>query len=476
MPITVAGSIKVEEQLSRQGGRIAASLFKAYDIRGVVGETLTPETVQHIGRAIGSEAQAQGQQRIIVGRDGRISGPALVQALIAGLRAAGRDVVDIGVVPTPLLYFATQSIGTGSGVMLTGSHNPPNYNGMKIMLSNDTLALDAIQVLRRRIEAGDYACGAGNLQTLDVAPDYIEQVSRDVKLARPLKVVVDCGNGAAGEAAPRLFRALGCEVLELYCEIDGHFPHHHPDPSQLENLEDLIRKVKEEGADLGLAFDGDGDRLGVIDSRGHIIWPDRQLMLYAMDVLSRHPQATILYDVKCSRHLDQVITEHGGKPMMWKTGHSLIKARMRETGALLAGEMSGHIFFKERWFGFDDALYAGARLLEMLASDTRSSEEIFASLPEAVSTPELRVEMIEGEHVRFMEKLLSQAVLPEATVTTIDGLRVDFADGWGLVRASNTTPCLVLRFEADNVEALERIKDVFRRMMLGIAPGLSLPF
>jgi phosphomannomutase/phosphoglucomutase len=466
----------VEEQLPKEDGDIAASIFKAYDIRGLVGKTLTSKVVYDIGRAIGSEANAQGRQSIVVGRDGRLSGAELVQALIEGLRATGRNVIDIGLVPTPILYFATHYLNTGSGVMLTGSHNPPDYNGMKIMVGGETLALEAIQALRHRIEAKDYTLGAGDLQMLDVGPAYLQRVTSDVKLARPLKVVVDCGNGAAGEIAPRLLRALGSEVVELYCEIDGRFPHHHPDPSQLENLKDLIRKVKEEEADLGLAFDGDGDRLGVIDSGGRVIWPDRQLMLYAMDVLSRHPRASILYDIKCSRHLDQIITQHGGSPMMYKTGHSLIKAKMKETGALLAGEMSGHIFFKERWFGFDDALYTGARLLEILAAHTQSSEEIFASLPDAVSTPELRIEMAEGEHFRFMERLLNQAEFPDAVMTSIDGLRVDFEDGWGLVRPSNTTPCLILRFEANDVPALERIKNSFKRLMLKTDSNLTLPF
>lgn len=466
----------MEEQRPKEDGHLAASIFKAYDIRGVVGKTLTPRAVYEIGRAIGSEAGIQDQQSIVVGRDGRLSGAELIQALIGGLRATGRDVVDIGVVPTPVLYFATHYLNTGSGVMLTGSHNPPDYNGMKIMLRGKTLALEAIQALRRRIEAQEYTHGAGNLQTLDLMPAYIQRVTSDVKLARSLKVVVDCGNGAAGELAPRLLRALGSEVVELYCEIDGHFPHHHPDPSQLENLADLICKVKEEKADLGLAFDGDGDRLGVIDSSGHVIWPDRQLMLYGIDILSRHSGATILYDIKCSRHLGQIITEHGGNPMMYKTGHSLIKAKMKETGALLAGEMSGHIFFKERWFGFDDALYTGARLLEIVAAHRQNSEEIFASLPDAISTPELRVEMIEGEHFQFMEKLLSQAEFPDAVLTTIDGLRVDFEDGWGLVRPSNTTPCLILRFEANDVLALERIKNDFKRLMLKLDSSLMLPF
>jgi phosphomannomutase / phosphoglucomutase len=456
--------------------RIAASIFKAYDIRGVVGETLTPATVYALGRAIGSEAEVRGQQRMVVGRDGRISGPQLVHALIEGLRASGRDLIDIGVVPTPVLYFATQHFKTGSGVMLTGSHNPPDYNGLKIMVGNDTLALEAIQGLRRRIEAGDYVPGKGKLQSVDVAPAYIERISQEVKPVRPLKVVVDCGNGAAGEVAPRLFRALGSKVLELYCEIDGRFPHHHPDPSQVENLADLIAKVKEERADLGLAFDGDGDRLGVVDSRGYIIWPDRQLMLFTMDLLSRHPGATVLYDIKCSRHLHRIILEHGGQPLMWKTGHSLIKAKMKETGALLGGEMSGHIFFKERWFGFDDALYAAARLIEILSTEQRTSAEVFAALPETVSTPELRIEMAEGEHFRFMERLLKHAQFAEATITTIDGLRVDFRDGWGLVRPSNTTPSLILRFEADNASALARIQNIFRQLMLTLDPTLPLPF
>lgn len=433
----------MEEKLPKLDGTIDPTIFKAYDIRGVVGKTLTSKIVYNIGRAVGSEAVSIGQQTIIVGRDGRLSGTELIQVLIEGLRATGCNVIDIGLVPTPILYFATHHLNTGTGIMLTGSHNPPDYNGMKIMLGGKTLALEEIQALRRRIEMSSYAQGVGDLQTLDMVPAYLQQIANDIKLARPLKVVVDCGNGAAGEVVPQLLRALGNEVIELYCEINGHFPNHHPDPSQPENLEDLIGKVKATKADLGLAFDGDGDRLGVVDSEGRIIWPDRQLMLYAIDILSRHPKATILYDIKCSRHLDRIITQHGGRSIMYKTGHSLIKAKMKETGALLAGEMSGHIFFKERWFGFDDALYTGARLLEILAADPRSAKEVFASLPDAVSTPELRIEMAEGDHFQFMERLLNQAEFPQAEITSIDGLRVDFEDGWGLVRSSNTTPCLV---------------------------------
>ncbi len=455
---------------------IPASIFKAYDIRGIVGQTLTPEIVYEIGRAIGSEAIDRGQTRIAVSRDGRLSGPALIEALSDGLRATGMDVIDIGRVPTPVLYFATHLLKTGSGIALTGSHNPPDYNGLKIVLGNETLSGDAITALRTRIIAGKLHSGSGSWESVDVEPDYLARVTADVRLKRPLKLVVDCGNGVAGELAPRLLRALGCEVSELFCEIDGMFPNHHPDPSQPENLEDLIHAVQEQGADLGLAFDGDGDRLGVITAQGDVIWPDRQMMLYAMDVLSRNPGATIIYDVKCTTNLGKIISEHGGKPLMWKTGHSLIKAKMKETGALLAGEMSGHIFFKERWFGFDDALYVAARLLEILAADARAPGVIFAALPETVNTPELKLEMAEGEHFKFMERLKERAHFPGAVLTTIDGLRADFPDGWGLARPSNTTPTVVLRFEADNKQALERIQSQFRDLLLSLNPNLTLPF
>ena len=458
------------------GVKAPASIFRAYDIRGVVGKTLTEEIVYNIGLAIGSEAFARGQQTIIVGRDGRLSGEKFAEALSKGLCDAGRDVIDIGQVPTPLVYFATHYLNTGSGVMVTGSHNPPDYNGLKMVLKGETLAERDIQLLRRRIETGDFTNGAGSVRRQDVIADYVATIVSDIKLARPLKVVIDCGNGVAGAVAPLMLRTLGCELIELYCDVDGHFPNHHPDPSQPDNLRDLITAVSKYKADLGLAFDGDGDRLALVDGDGKVIWPDRQLMLYAKDVLSRNPGATIIFDVKCSRHLAKYITNHGGQPLMWRTGHSLIKRKMKETGALLAGEMSGHIFFKERWFGFDDAMYTAARLLEILAADRRGVAEVFQSLPDAVSTPELRVDLAEGQQGVFMARLLETANLKGAVLTTIDGLRADFADGWGLVRASNTTPSLILRFEANTEAALKRIKEEFRSLMHKVDPKLRLPF
>ena len=455
---------------------IPENIFKAYDIRGIVGKTLTADIVREIGRAIGSEALARKQSTEVVGRDGRLSGPEFAQALSNGLRAAGVNVIDIDMVPTPVLYFATHFLKTGSGMSITGSHNPPDYNGIKIMLGGETLSGEAISALRTRIVEGKLSSGAGEWKAVDVVPDYIARVTSDVRLARPLKIVVDCGNGVPGMLAPRVLRDLGCEVSELFCEVDGHFPNHHPDPSQPENLEDLIRAVKAQRADLGLAFDGDGDRLGVVTAEGAIIWPDRQMMLYAADVLSRNPGATIIYDVKCTRNLATAISQHGGTPLMWKTGHSLIKAKMRETGALLAGEMSGHIFFKERWFGFDDALYTAARLLEILSHDARAPSAVFAELPETVNTPELKLEMQEGEHFKLMERLQKSAHFPGAKLTTIDGIRADFADGWGLARPSNTTPTVVIRFEAENKEALARIQKQFRDLILSLDPTLTLPF
>ena len=457
-------------------GALDPSIFRAYDIRGVVGETLDKEAAYEIGRAIGSEAYYRGEQTVVVGRDGRTSGPELSEALIEGLKATGRDVKDVGQVPTPVLYFAAQQLDANSGVMVTGSHNPADYNGFKIVLGGETLANDAIQALRQRIESGDLLTGEGAVEQLEVLPDYIQRVRADVQLARPVRVVVDCGNGVAGNAAPQLLQALGCEVIELYCDVDGNFPNHHPDPSRSENLSDLIQAVQQHGADVGIAFDGDGDRVGIVGSQGEIIWPDRLLMLLAMDVLSRNPGAQIIYDVKCSRHVAEVVAQYGGEPLMCPTGHSLIKAKMKQTGALLAGEMSGHVFFKERWFGFDDGLYTAARLLEILANDQRSSSEIFAALPDSVNTPELSVPMAEGEPSRFMERLLDVARFENATVITIDGMRVEFDDGWGLVRASNTTPSLMLRFEARDELALSRIQDEFRRVMLQADPSLSLPF
>ncbi|MCU0735655.1 MAG: phosphomannomutase/phosphoglucomutase [Methylotetracoccus sp.] len=453
-----------------------SSIFRAYDIRGVVGESLTEAAVRQIGRAIGTVAALQNEQRVIVARDGRLSSPALCQALTEGLRAAGRDVTDLGLAPTPVLYFATHVLNSRSGVIITGSHNPVNYNGVKVVIAGHTLSGGEIQDLRRRIEAQDFASGRGSIETVDVVPRYLERIVGDVRLARPLKTVIDCGNGAAGIAAPRLFRALGCEVSELFCDVDGTFPNHHPDPSRPENLKALIETVKREQADFGMAFDGDGDRLGVIDSDGRVIWPDRQMMVFAADVLSREPGATILYDVKCTRHLASQIRKHGGKPLMWKTGHSLMKAKLKETGAALAGEMSGHVFFGERWYGFDDGLYAGARMAEILSKDCRPAAEVFGELPDSINTPELNVALAEGENFALIDKLQRLADFPEAAITRIDGLRVDFPDGFGLVRASNTTPSLVIRFEADDSEALRRIQQRFRELLLQVKPGMALPF
>ena len=456
--------------------KVDAGIFRAYDIRGIVGQSLTADVAFDIGRAVGSEAYFRGEQTVVVARDGRLSSPELAEALTRGLLSTGRDVKDIGEVPTPVLYFAAEYLGSNSGVMVTGSHNPSDYNGFKIVLGGETLSNEAIDALRLRIESGDMLTGEGTLESVDVLPDYIERVKSDVQVVRPMKVVVDCGNGVAGAVAPQLLKALGCEVVELFCDVNGNFPNHHPDPSKTENLAALIQMVQEQGADLGIAFDGDGDRLGVVSSQGEIVWPDRVLMLLAMDVLSRNPGAQIIYDVKCSRHVASVVSEYGGEPLMWATGHSLIKAKMKETGALLAGEMSGHIFFKERWFGFDDALYSAARLLEILSNDPRSSSDLFATLPDSMSTPEINVPMAEGEPVVFMEKLLNGAHFEKARVATIDGLRAEFERGWGLVRASNTTPSLVLRFEADDELALSTIQDEFRRVMLQADPTLSLPF
>ena len=455
---------------------LPAEIFKAYDIRGIVGKSLTPAIVEQIGRAIGSEAKDRGVQTVIVARDGRLSGPELLAALAAGITATGRDVIDIGRVPTPVLYFATHYLGTHSGVMVTGSHNPPDYNGLKMVLAGETLSGAAIQALRQRIVDNRLHTGKGMLAQDEVSEAYLNRVTSDVRLKRPMRVIVDCGNGVAGALAPELLRRMGCDVTEMYCEIDGHFPNHHPDPSQPKNLVDLINTIKQDRADVGLAFDGDGDRLGVVSPDGSIIWPDRQLILYARDVLSRNPGGEIVYDVKCSRTVDAAIRAAGGRPTMWKTGHSFIKAKLKESGALLAGEMSGHIFFKERWYGFDDGLYTAARLLELLSRDKRPVEDIFNSLPNTINTPELNIKFAEGEHHAFIEKLVRQANFPDARVSTIDGLRVDFDNGFGLVRASNTTPVLVLRFEADTREHLQHIQDRFRDLINRTQSGLVLPF
>ena len=455
---------------------LPAEIFKAYDIRGIVGKTLTPEITETIGRALGSQARELGQFRICIGRDGRLSGPSLAQALARGVQSAGVDVIDIGQVTTPMLYFATHHLQTGSGVMVTGSHNPPDYNGLKMVIAGDTLSGETIQGLRQRIESGKLASGSGAYSRSEVSEAYLERVAGDIRLKRKMRIAVDCGNGVPGAFAPDLFRRLGCDVQELFCEVDGTFPNHHPDPSQPENLKDLIAALKNGDAEIGLAFDGDGDRLGVVTKQGKVIFPDRQLMLFAADVLERNPGAEILFDVKCTRNLAPWIRDHGGKPTMWKTGHSLIKAKMKETGALLAGEMSGHVFFKERWYGFDDGAYAGARLLEIL-SGAADINTAFDSLPDSINTPELQIKLGEGENYSLIGRMQREAKFPTAReIIKIDGLRVEYADGFGLARSSNTTPVVVLRFEADNAAALKRIQDDFRRVLQQAAPAAKLPF
>lgn len=455
---------------------LPASIFRAYDIRGVVGDTLTAEAAYWIGRAIGSESLAKGEPNVAVGRDGRLSGPQLVQQLIQGLLDCGCQVTDIGMVPTPVLYFATNVLEGKSGVMLTGSHNPPDYNGFKIVIAGDTQANEQIQALKTRIDNNDLASGVGSVQQVDVLERYFQHIRDDIAMAKPLKVVVDCGNGVAGVIAPKLIEALGCSVIPLFCEVDGNFPNHHPDPGKPENLEDLIACVKSEGADLGLAFDGDGDRVGVVTNTGTIVYPDRLMMLFAKDVVSRNPGADIIYDVKCTRRLGALISGYGGRPVMWKTGHSLIKKKMKETGALLAGEMSGHVFFKERWFGFDDGIYSAARLLEILSQDRRDAEHVFSAFPLDISTPEINITVTDESKFRLVDLLQRDGVWGEANLTTLDGVRVDYPKGWGLVRASNTTPVLVLRFEAETEQELERIKEVFRAQLYNVAPDLNLPF
>ncbi|WP_409482633.1 phosphomannomutase/phosphoglucomutase [Noviherbaspirillum sp. ST 5-3] len=455
---------------------LSPSIFKAYDIRGIVGKTLDIGIARQIGQAFGTAARIKGEQTVVIGRDGRLSGPELAEALASGLRRAGIDVIDLGVVATPMLYFATHVLDAQSGIMVTGSHNPPDYNGFKMVLSGEAIYGDAIQDLYRTIVKGDFASGNGNYRTHDIRQAYLERITGDVKVARPMKIAVDCGNGVAGAFAGELYRGMGCEVIELFCEVDGNFPNHHPDPAHPENLQDLIRCLKETDAEIGLAFDGDGDRLGVVTKDGQIIYPDRQLMLFAQDVLTRHPGEAILYDVKCTRHIAPWVEKHGGKPLMWKTGHSLVKAKMRETGAPLGGEMSGHIFFKDRWYGFDDGLYAGARLLELL-SRMADPSAVLNALPQASSTPELHLHLAEGENVALIGKLQQEARFPEAqNIVTIDGLRVEYADGFGLARSSNTTPVVVMRFEGESAQALKRIQEEFRRAILACKPDSALPF
>jgi phosphomannomutase len=454
----------------------SASIFRAYDIRSVVGETLSAEVAEAIGRAVGSEARDRGLDRIAVARDGRLSGAELLAALTRGLTTAGLDVVDVGAVPTPVLYYAAQEVAGGSGVMVTGSHNPPDYNGFKIVLGGQTLFGERITELHQRLEQGRLVSGRGDVTTHAIASQYVERISSDIQLEKPIKVVADCGNGIAGAIAPRLLEAIGADVIPLYAEVDGTFPNHHPDPGDPATLEDLRLCVRNFDADVGVAFDGDGDRLGVVAPDGEIVYADRLMMLFARDVLSRRPDEPVIYDVKCSSLLAGEIESAGGKPVMTRTGHSYIKTELKEQNAPLAGEMSGHFFFGERWYGFDDGMYAAARLLEILAADTRASGQILGTLPKAFSTPELKVEMKEGEPHPFVEEFKHQAQFENAEINDIDGVRADFPDGFGLVRASNTTPVLVVRFEGNDKDALARIQKEFRDAMLAVNPALKLPF
>ena len=475
-PLPAAVEQKAPPSLGGERPAVPESVFRMYDIRGLVDDAVTVQFAFELGRAIGSAVFERGEQQLAIGRDGRPSSQALSEALVRGLVASGRDVVDVGLVPTPVLYFAAMELGSGCGVMVTGSHNAPEYNGFKLMICGETPTPEQIQALRERMVSGDVLRGSGSYQQRGFADEYLQRVTADVSLIRPLKIVVDAGNGAAGQVGPALFRQLGCDVYELYCEIDGRFPNHHPDPSQPKNLEALALQVQAVEADLGIAFDGDGDRLGVVDGHGRIVWPDQVLMLLAGDVLLRNPGADILFDVKSTRHLAAFVLSAGGRPVMWKAGHSMMKAKMRETGALLGGEFSGHIFFKERWYGFDDALYAGARLLEVLSSESRTPDEVFDDLPQSPATPELIVPLAEGASFVLMRRLGELANFPDARINSLDGLRVEFDDGWGLVRASNTSPALTFRFEADDVDALARIQAAFRSLVNGAAPYVTLPF
>jgi len=453
--------------------QLSPTIFKAYDVRGIVPSTLTEDVAEALGRAFGTIARGEGEQTVAVGRDGRLSGPALSAALIRGLVASGVDVVDVGMVTTPMLYFAASTLCT-SGIQVTGSHNPRDYNGFKMVMAGRAIHGEEIQALRRLMEAGvPPAPAPGRIRNVNVFQAYRDRIVGDIKLARPLKIVVDSGNGVAGASAPAIFRAIGCEVIELYSEVDGNFPNHHPDPSKPENLRDLIAKLKETGADLGLAFDGDGDRLGIITREGNNIYPDRQMMLFAQDVLSRVPGAPILFDVKCTQRLAPAIEAAGGQPLMYRTGHSLIKAKMREVNSPLGGEMSGHIFFKERWFGFDDGTYAGCRLLEILSRHPDPSA-VLNALPTSFSTPELNVKCQEGEPHRVVDEVVKMAHFPDAQVSTIDGLRVDWPDGFGLLRASNTTPVLVLRFEGHTPEALHRIENEMLALLRRAKPDAQV--
>jgi len=455
---------------------IPQSLFRAYDVRGVVGETLTTQIAQLLGQAVGTLVQEQGGRRVVVACDARLSSPDLITALNRGLQSTGCAVLDIGQAPTPLLYFAMHNQAVEAGIMVTGSHNPSDYNGFKIVIGDRVLDGEELQAVRQRMLEGAFHQGEGSVERVDLIGQYVEAVVNELQLARPLKVVVDAGNGVAGELAIATFEALGCEVVPLFCEPDGHFPNHHPDPGRPENLDALIHEVQTRGADIGFAFDGDGDRLGVVDDGGGSVWPDAVLMLLAADILGRHPGVDVLYDVKSSRHLASFILSHGGRPIMWKSGHSRMRAKMLETGALLGGEFSGHVFIKERWFGFDDAIYAAARILEILALEPRSSTEVFGELPSSPATPEYHLMLKEGQSGELMRALDAHKVFDDARLVELDGLRVEFANGWGVIRPSNTTPSLTFRFEADDEETLEQIKARFRDLLRRVAPDMQAPF
>jgi len=455
---------------------LSPSIFKAYDIRGIIGKTLDADVAYLIGQAFGSAAVAKGEKTVVIGRDGRLSGPDLITALAKGLQSTGVDVIDLGVVVTPMVYFGTNVLGATSGIMVTGSHNPPDYNGFKMVLAGEAIYGDAILALYQTILKKEFAQGSGSYRTHDIRAAYLERIIGDVKLARPIKIAVDCGNGVAGAFAADLYRGMGCEVTELFCEVDGTFPNHHPDPAHAENLQDLIHCLQTTDAEIGLAFDGDGDRLGVVTKDGQIIYPDRQLMLFAEDVLTRNPGAQILYDVKCTRHIAPWVKARGGVPLMWKTGHSLVKAKLRETGSPLGGEMSGHIFFKDRWYGFDDGMYAGARLLEIL-SRVADMTATLNDLPQSASTPELQLKLTEGENFTLIAAMQANASFPGSDeIITIDGLRVEYPDGFGLARSSNTTPVIVMRFEAETPAALARIQEAMKQAVLAVKPDAVLPF
>lgn len=458
------------------GTKVSSSLFGAHGIRGIVGETLTADAVYAIALGIGAEMNARGELFVAVARDGRLSSPELGKFLIKGLVDSGRTVINLGMTPTPLMYFATHTLNAQSGVMLTGSHNPANYNGLKIIIAGNVLTAEELQSLHKRIERKDFTFGKGRVNNYNIIPEYIERIVGDTQLGRQMKVVLDCGNSVASLVAPDLMRSIGCDVFEINSEVDGHFPGHHPDPTKPENMQTLIAKVRSTGADLGVAYDGDGDCMGLVDSSGAIIWPDRLLMLFSADVLSREPGADILYDVKCSRHLPSQIVKNGGRPLMWKSGHSHIVTKMKETGAMLAGDLTGHIFFQERWYGFDDGIYASCRMVEILSETSLSSSEMFAALPDSINTPELVVALAEGESEKLMGKLPALVDFPDVRIIDIDGLRIEFVDGWGLVRASNTFPGLTFRFEADSEETLASIQQQFKTLLTRLKPDIELPF